>query len=103
MSNRLPVENGGQHLTSLFVEPYGEDFWMSPGEVFTVIPSVDADVEIEFSVIVKPDHVTVWMFHDGDPYNAVLDFKVVGQDGVTLECGHQRPLDSPEASPRTGT
>jgi hypothetical protein len=27
---RLPVENVGDRLVCLFVEPFGEDFWMQP-------------------------------------------------------------------------
>jgi hypothetical protein len=36
----LPVENAGRVPLRLFVEPYGEDFWLEPGEAVTVPPLV---------------------------------------------------------------
>ncbi|MFE1285983.1 hypothetical protein [Streptomyces sp. NPDC058751] len=92
MTNRLPVENAGDTDVCLFIEPYGEDFWMKPGDAFEVVPLSDSNVQ--FSVSVSKDLFTVWLYENGDPYNALLDYDVVGTDGKKLACGHQRPTDS---------
>ncbi|MCX4402448.1 MULTISPECIES: hypothetical protein [unclassified Streptomyces] len=43
---------------------------------------------------IAKDLFTVWLYEDGDPYNAVLNYEVVGTNGEKLACGHQRPADS---------
>ncbi|WP_329526407.1 hypothetical protein [Streptomyces sp. NBC_01462] len=92
MKNKLPVENVGDTDVCLFIEPYGEDYWLKPGDVFEVTPLSDAYVQ--FSVAVANDLFTVWLYEDGDPYNALLDYEVAAANGDKLECGHQRPADS---------
>ncbi|MFJ3643330.1 hypothetical protein ACIPRD_26740 [Streptomyces sp. NPDC090108] len=92
MKTSLPVENAGDTDICLFIEPYGEDFWMKPGDAFEVVPLSDANVH--FSVVVANDVFTVWLYQDGDPYNILLDYKVTGVHGEELTCGHQRPADS---------
>ncbi|MFF3350993.1 hypothetical protein ACFYW5_37855, partial [Streptomyces sp. NPDC002779] len=32
----MPVKNSGASELCLFIEPYGEDYWLEPGEAFTV-------------------------------------------------------------------
>ncbi|GGW75491.1 hypothetical protein [Streptomyces xantholiticus] len=95
MKKGLPVQNAGENLVSLFIEPYGEDFWLQPGEVFTVTPTV-AGVDVQFSMAVAADHITVWLYEDADPYKVILDFEVLDEGGAALECGHQRPTASRE-------
>ncbi|MFJ5220404.1 hypothetical protein ACIP98_37675 [Streptomyces sp. NPDC088354] len=92
MKNRLPVQNRGDRDVCLFIEPYGEDFWMKPGDSFTVVP-IREQSNVEFSVVVAADLLTVWLYEDGDPYNAILDYEVVDAHGSKLACGHQRPAD----------
>ncbi|WP_223858217.1 hypothetical protein [Streptomyces sp. JV180] len=36
--NGLPVRNGGDGFLCLFLEPYGDVFWLKPGDEFTVLP-----------------------------------------------------------------
>lgn len=92
MKNKLPVQNAGNTNVCLFIEPYGEDFWMKPGDAFEVVPLSAGNVQ--FSVAIAKDLFTVWLYEDGDPCNAVLDYEVVKTDGEKLACGHQRPADS---------
>ncbi|MET7616150.1 hypothetical protein [Streptomyces sp. NPDC005408] len=87
------MQNAGENLVSLFIEPYGEDYWLQPGEGFTVAPAADG-VDVQFSVVVAADHITVWLYEDGDPCKVILDDEVVDEGGTALECGHQRPTDS---------
>ncbi|MGW2117629.1 hypothetical protein [Streptomyces zhihengii] len=89
MKNRLPVENAGDTDTCLFVESYGEDFWMKPGDVFEMAAMSDGNVQ--FSVVIATSLITMWLHEDGDPYNRILDYEVVDASGNRLECGHQRP------------
>jgi hypothetical protein len=82
------VKNVGDRVVCLFVEPFGEDFWMQPEETFVVIGGA---VDPEFSVSVMTDHVIVWV-NAGDPYEAqVID----EASGNVLECGHGRPSEVP--------
>lgn len=92
VKNRLPVENAGDTDVCLFIEPYGEDFWMKPADAFEVVPMGDGNVQ--FSVVIATGLITVWLYEDGDPYNMLLDCEVVDAGGEKLECGHQRPSDS---------
>ncbi|MGV9454747.1 hypothetical protein [Streptomyces sp. NPDC003635] len=92
MKSTLPVENAGKADICLFIEPYGEDFWLKPGDAFEVVPLTDASVQ--FSVVVTNHVFTVWLYQDGDPYNVLLDYQVTGANGEKLACGHQRPAES---------
>ncbi|BAG17219.1 hypothetical protein SGR_390 [Streptomyces griseus subsp. griseus NBRC 13350] len=88
--SRLPVENMGDDDLWIFVEPYGEDYWLKPGDVFTVAPEVEG-IDVWFSTAVCPEGITVWLYEDGDPTKVVLKYTVSDADGTRLECGHQRP------------
>ncbi|MFE7484492.1 hypothetical protein [Streptomyces sp. NPDC057552] len=88
--SRLPVENAGVGDLWLFVEPYGEDYWLKPGEVFTVAPEVEG-IDVWFSTAISQEGITVWLYEDGDPAKVVLEYTVTDADGKRLECGHQRP------------
>ncbi|MGW0214761.1 hypothetical protein ACWDXH_10230 [Micromonospora chokoriensis] len=87
---RLPVRNVGDQVVCLFVEPFGEDFWLQPEETFVVIGGA---VDPEFSVSVMAAHVIVWA-NAGDPYEVQV---VDGRSGDVLECGHGRPGETPQA------
>ncbi|MHB9850844.1 hypothetical protein ACSYGO_16535 [Streptomyces krungchingensis] len=91
MKNRLLVEDAGDADVCLFIEPYGEDFWMRPVDAFRVVPVGDGTVQ--FSVVIATGLITAWPYVDGDPYKVILDYEVVDANGETLECGHQRPGD----------
>ncbi|MFD5897718.1 hypothetical protein [Streptomyces sp. NPDC060366] len=78
------MENAGASDLWLFVEPYGEDYWLKPGEAFVVAPEA-AGIDVCFSIAVCQEGITVWLYEDGDPTKVVLEY------GERLECGHQRP------------
>lgn len=90
--NRLPVVNAGDTDVCLFVEPYGEDFWMKPADTFQVVSMSDANVQ--FSVVALPALIAVWLYGDGDPYRVIVDYEVLDANGEMLECGHQRPAEA---------
>ncbi|MEV6669509.1 hypothetical protein [Streptomyces sp. NPDC051162] len=89
---RLRVHNKGEELLELFLEPYGSDHWLSPGETFVVWTFGSADGppwsgtthgNEPFEVEYRPGSVTVhFMGHHG---------YVADVDGNEIECGHQRP------------
>ncbi|MFG2570286.1 hypothetical protein ACGFR6_33265 [Streptomyces sp. NPDC048567] len=67
----------------------GEDFYLKPGEVFTITPEAEG-VDVWFSTLVWEGGITVWLYEDGDPTRIVLEYVVTDADGIQLECGHQR-------------
>ncbi|MFF3654661.1 hypothetical protein [Streptomyces olivochromogenes] len=89
MRGSLPVENAGSVPLCLFVEPYGEDFWLEPGEVVTVSPISDG-TDVQFAVTVAAELMSVWLFENGDPNRVVSESQVLDTSGTPLECGHQR-------------
>ncbi|WP_141910626.1 hypothetical protein [Micromonospora sp. A202] len=78
------MKNVGDGLVCLFVEPFGEDFWVQPDETFVVIGGA---VDPEFSVSVMADHVIV-RANAGDPYEVQV---VDSASGTVLDCGYRRP------------
>ncbi|MFG3587356.1 hypothetical protein [Streptomyces sp. NPDC047990] len=96
--NTLPVENSGTSPLCLFVEPYGEDYWLTPGEVFTVMSAVEG-IDVWFSTQVSQDCIAVWIYEEGDPAKVVLDYQVVDADGTFLDCGHQTPSRPADSTP----
>ncbi|MYT68161.1 MULTISPECIES: hypothetical protein [unclassified Streptomyces] len=86
----MPIENRGSGKLCLFIEPQCEDYWMEPGEEFTVRPAADG-ADVWFGTSVAKGCVTVWLYEDGDPNKVVLDCAVVDASGTRLASGHQRP------------
>ncbi|MFF4744018.1 hypothetical protein [Streptomyces sp. NPDC001268] len=89
MQGKLPVENAGSTPLCLFIEPYGEDFWLEPGEAVTVMPVGD-DISVQFAVTVAVELVSVWLYEDADPHKVVSESQVLDASGIPLKCGHQR-------------
>lgn len=85
----LPVRNAGDHALCLFIEPYGEDYWLNPGDRFTILPPEGIDAR--FDVTVTPELLSVWIYQGDDDRQAVADYKITDEHGVELACGHQRP------------
>ncbi|WP_328912028.1 MULTISPECIES: hypothetical protein [unclassified Streptomyces] len=90
------MENAGDHDLCLFIEPYGEYYWLKPGEVFTVVPDVDG-IDVWFSTVVWREGITVWLYEEGDPAKVVLEYTVIDSNGTRLECGHQKPPGSADS------
>lgn len=82
---KTSVGNETDGLLCVWVEPWGTDHWMRPGEVFTVVTEAEPE-GMPFNVVVHDQGVTVWV-------NAGFDAEVMDQDGASVACGHQRPKD----------
>ncbi|WP_431972521.1 hypothetical protein [Nocardia sp. bgisy134] len=73
----------------IWLEPLGEDFWMCPGEAFTV----EFDGSDHAEHVIGDAHFDVSWYEDGfivwtgSRWCPSLRDKA----GVELECGHQRP------------
>ncbi len=67
------MENAGASDLWLFIEPYGEDYWLKPGEAFAVAPEA-AGIDVCFSIAVCQEGITVWLYEDGDPTKVVLEY-----------------------------
>ncbi|MFJ6886801.1 hypothetical protein ACIQRC_18470 [Streptomyces californicus] len=88
--NRLPVRNGGDDVLCLFLEPYGDVFWLKPGDEFTVLPG-EGVPDPQFTVEMVKHRLIVWVFEGGDPAKVVVDCTVVDSGGNELPEGHQWP------------
>ncbi len=88
----MPVRNNGDSDLCLFIEPLGEDFWLKPGEAFTVGARCDG-MDVWFDATLWKGGISVWLYEDGNPTKVVLDYAVVDANGKQLDCGHQRPAD----------
>ncbi|WP_327676771.1 hypothetical protein [Streptomyces sp. NBC_00467] len=89
MPGRLPVDHAGSGPLCLFIEPYGEDFWLEPGEAVAVSPVSDG-INVEFTVTVADELVSVWLHEDVDPHKVGSEPQVIDASGTPLKCGHQR-------------
>ncbi|MET7774065.1 hypothetical protein [Nocardia sp. NPDC005366] len=90
LSNPFPDK-----IMKVWVEPWGEDFWMRHDDALTV-EFEDADFTENiiregqvFDVHWLEDGMVVWV--------AALEFTVRDQSGAELRCGHQRPEDIDQA------
>ncbi|MEU1623636.1 hypothetical protein ABZ479_40930 [Streptomyces sp. NPDC005722] len=80
---KISVHNGNRGMLCLFVEPWGTDHWMKPGETLVVAAAGDPTVW-PFEVVVHPDGVSV---NVNDHYLP----EVTDEAGAPAPCGHQRP------------
>ncbi|MET9515157.1 hypothetical protein [Streptomyces sp. NPDC002994] len=46
---------------------------------------------VQFTVTVAAELVSVWLYEDGDPDKVVAESQVIDASGTPLKCGHQRP------------
>lgn len=84
--SKTSVSNGTDGLLCLWVEPWGTDHWMRPGEEFTVVTETRPE-ESPFNVVVHDQGITVWV-------NSGSDAEVFDKSGNPASCGHQRPADA---------
>ncbi|MFB7678515.1 hypothetical protein ACFC26_44745 [Kitasatospora purpeofusca] len=83
--SKTSVSNETEGMLCLWVEPWGTDHWMRPGEEFTVMTELEPE-ESPFNVVVHAQGITVWV-------NSSNDAEVVDKNGSLVPCGHQRPAD----------
>ena len=87
MTQLLPtkIENSTGAMFPLYLEPWGMDYWLAPGEVFDIVPQNAGD-DYYLHIISHPDGVQVYVEGSGEA--------VVCCDGIELQCGHQRPAET---------
>ncbi|MCI3225409.1 hypothetical protein [Streptomyces sp. NP-1717] len=83
---KTSVSNETDTMLCLWVEPWGTDHWMRPGEEFTVVARVEPE-ESPFNVVVHSQGITVWV-------NSGADAEVFDSHGSPVSCGHQRPAEN---------
>lgn len=82
-SAKLGVSNRSKRAFIVWAEPYCEDYTLLPGESLEIL----ARDELEqpwFHLDQRGDCVQVWIEVGSSDYDVV-------QNGIRLECGHQRP------------
>ncbi|MER5228300.1 hypothetical protein [Streptomyces flaveus] len=86
---KIRLNNDTEKILGIWVEPWGEDYWMNPKEQFTVTTEtpegVDSDEE-PFDVVFHDQGVSVCV-------NIGYEAIVYDQSGSEVDCGHQRPLE----------
>ncbi|MET7872635.1 hypothetical protein [Streptomyces cyaneofuscatus] len=80
---KTSVSNETNSMLCLWVEPWGTDHWMRPGEEFTVVTQTEFE-DSPFNVVVHSQGITVWV-------NSGSDSEVFDKNGDLAPCGHQRP------------
>src|SRR6266536_5870441 len=81
---KLPVRNEGTERMVLFLELYGADYWLKPGDECIVVSS-PPDPDPAFDIVLTDEGVTVYF---NGPHADVTT-----ADGAVLDVGHQRPAD----------
>ncbi|MFE1415389.1 hypothetical protein ACFW6F_32030 [Streptomyces sp. NPDC058746] len=78
----MPVLNSGTELLELWLEPFGQDYWLQPGESF-VVTSYGSWSGHPFEVAHEPGRIEIW----ATSWFATVTFP----DGTEVPGGHQRP------------
>ena len=84
LGNPIPmlVQNNGDKLLELWLEPLAEDYWLRPGEAVMVTSYGHWD-DHPFETVHEPDRIMVW---------ATSYFATVSDSsGEEVPVGHQRP------------
>ncbi|MEV6963790.1 hypothetical protein AB0M47_01660 [Hamadaea sp. NPDC051192] len=84
LGNPVPmlVKNDGSELLELWLEPFGQDYWLQPGES-VVVTSYGPWYDHPFETVHEPYCIAIW----------VTSFcaTVSDQDGNEVPGAHQRP------------
>jgi hypothetical protein len=82
LTQRIKVSNERSSSITLWLEPWGEDYGMSPGDAFEVLA---ANVAEGFYFHVSSDEKGMKIYAEGDANDVS-----VYQSGKMLSCGHNR-------------
>ena len=82
LTQRVKVSNDRASFATLWLEPWGEDYGMSPGDEFEVM-AVDAEEGFYFHIAY--DEKGIKVYAEGDATHVA-----VYQVGEMLSCGHTR-------------
>ncbi|MCL8012340.1 hypothetical protein [Streptomyces sp. AS02] len=55
----MPVKNGGERSLQLWLEPFGQDYWLEPGET-AYVTSYGTWNDHPFETVHEPDCLTIW-------------------------------------------
>jgi len=83
IEKRRTITNDTDRLMLVWTEPLAEDYWLRPGESLEVVANARAAHD-EFEIENNDDGLTVFASMGMTPFFDVF------QNGVKLECGHQR-------------
>jgi hypothetical protein len=87
---KIRVNNDSERIMVVWVEPWGEDYWMKPKEWFTIVadttPQDTHTDEAPFEVGCHDQGVSVYV-------NTGHEAAVYDHSGNEVDCGHQRPLE----------
>ncbi|MEU2455071.1 hypothetical protein ABZ605_33920 [Streptomyces sp. NPDC012765] len=86
---KIRLHNDNKKVLGVWVEPWGEDYWMKPEDQFTIVTDTPEDVhsdEAPFEVVFHDQGVSV---HVNIGYEAA----VYDHAGNKVDCGHQRPIE----------
>ncbi|MFE5478568.1 hypothetical protein ACFQ9R_22890 [Nocardia sp. NPDC056541] len=88
----IRLRNGSETTLEVRIEPWGEDYWMRPGDEFTIgYDEADHDEKMmggpHFDVTFHGDWYEVWVG------SSDMKLRMHDQSGAELEHGHQRPSD----------
>ncbi|MDA5286573.1 hypothetical protein [Streptomyces sp. Isolate_45] len=84
LGNHVPMllQNGGTELLELWLEPVGQDYWLSPGET-VIVTSYGSWSDHPFETYHEPECVQVWV----SSCFATVTFP----DGTEVPPAHRRP------------
>ncbi|MFD5325427.1 hypothetical protein [Streptomyces sp. NPDC127092] len=81
----IRLGNDTDRALAIWVEPWGEDYWMNPGERFAIAADTpEGEDDKPFEVVLHDQGVSVWV-------SFAYEATVRDQSGARIECGHQRP------------
>ena len=83
---KTSVDNATTNMLCLWLEPWGTDHWMRPGEEFTVVTEGGPE-ESAFNVIIHDQGISVLVNHANSA-------EVFDKNGNEAPCGHQRPIEA---------
>lgn len=83
---KTAVKNDTESTLCLWLEPWGSDHWMRPGDRFTIVAEGDPD-EPCFETVIHDQGISIWV-------NAGSEPKVIDNDGKEIPCGYQRPIET---------
>ena len=82
LMHRIKLTNDRPTFVTLWLEPWGEDYGMSPGDEFEVVAE-DSQEGFRFHVVSEENNMK--LYAEGDVRRVA-----VSQNGVGLSCGHSR-------------
>ena len=86
LMQRIKISNDRSSFATLWLEPWGEDYGMSPGDEFEVA-AMDVEEGLFFHVAYNEKGMKVYA--EGD-----AKYVSVYQNGEVLSCGHNRREDA---------